>query len=98
MASPDEGRRDEVQASIAASLRSMAESLARIAAALSQPQPRPPFRGRRESRFQPMADRGEPPERGYGPPQSRRPGGEGRERFGPRRRWDRGPRPGGEHR
>jgi hypothetical protein len=95
MALPEEGVREDLQASIAASLKSMAESLARIASVLSQP--RPPFRGRREGRFQPRPERGEP-QRGYGYPRPGRPGGEGRERQGPKRRWERGPRPGGEHR
>jgi hypothetical protein len=92
MALPEEGVREDVQASIAASLKSMAESLARIASVLTQP--RPPFRGRREGRFRPRPERGEP-ERG---PRPGRLGGEGRGRYGPKRRWERGPRPGGEHR
>jgi hypothetical protein len=89
MAQPEEPAREDLQASIAASLRSIAESLTRIAGILSQP--RPPRPGRREGRFQPRTERGEP-ERGYGYPPPGRPPGRGRERFGPRRRWERGPR------
>lgn len=91
MTPPDEVVPENLQASIAASLRSMAESLARIASVLSQP--RPPREGRREGRFRPRPERGEP-ERGPGFPRRGGPGGGGRERYGPRRRWERGPREG----
>jgi hypothetical protein len=97
MAPPEEPARDELQTEIAASLKAIAESLAKIASLLSQPGPPRggPRQGRPERRFRPGPGR-EAPQGGYG---FQRPGGPGRrggEPYGPRRRWERGPRePGG---
>lgn len=91
MALPEEAVRNELQAGIAASLRSIAESLAKIATLLSERRPphRGPRPGRPEGRFQPRPERNES-RRGYGFPGG--PDRRGAEPYGPRRGWERGPR------
>jgi len=99
MALPEEAVRDELQAGIAASLKSIAEGLARIASVLSRPGPphRGPRPGRPEGRFQPRPEQGES-QRGYGFPRPGRPGRRGDEPYGPKRRWERELRAAGEGR
>ena len=92
MALPEEAVRDEVQAGIAASLKSIAEGLARIASVLSRPGPphRGPRPGRPEGRFSPCSGLG------WGVTGSRP--GRGGEPYGPKRRWERELRAAGEGR